>query len=198
MKLLCLTPCCRLYVFFYWSWYNETPLSHPLPACLLIDGEEWNLCLHLAEGGGGSCCCYISAHRLRGLPTLYPSPAIKGHSRGDGVSFCASQFCLEKCFFIYLYIYIYIYIYIFPICLAVRPLPALSMYCRSLGFVFEGWRPSCLELKTSTSSPFGCAPRALPNTHCVVHVSRHTHARSRLETLCILCVLGAQTGSQLH
>lgn len=81
-------------------------LCPPLPQWLLIDGEEW-VPASTWQRGGWSYCCYISAHRLRGLPTLYPSPAIKGHLRGDCVSFCASQFCLEKCFLL---------------CLVVRPL----------------------------------------------------------------------------
>lgn len=57
-----------------------------------------------------SCCWCVSANRLRGLTTLYGAPAIKGHLRGDGASFCVSPFRLENWSLLLL-------------CLLVQPLP---------------------------------------------------------------------------
>lgn len=92
---------------------------------VLIDGEEWNLCLHLAEGRGVLLLFYICTQAQGPANSVsYPSNK-RSFERRWCVLLCVTVLPGE----------VFLYIYIFFICLVVRPLPALSMHCCSLGIL---------------------------------------------------------------
>lgn len=151
----------------------------PLGKWLLIDGEAW-VPASSWQTVGWSHCCYMSARRLRGLPTLYPSPAIKGHLRGDGVSFCVSQLCLEKCFFFF-----FCFVLLFDLS---------SCSSKLLSTSFGLWVFVWLASKSKTHQPqhlhwgFGSLQTELLQycMHCMPpHPHTHTEPSPQLEMSCI-------------
>ncbi|MED6271576.1 hypothetical protein CHARACLAT_021707 [Characodon lateralis] len=87
----------------------------------------------------------IYLHIHIGLPSLYPSPAIKGHFRGDVLSFSASQ-CLEKCMCV---------LFFFSCCLVSPPAPLLFDCVFTAQEV--SWCLIGLQLKNPVAPTHACA-----------------------------------------